>query len=38
MTIADRIAVMVSGRLTALHDATATDMNEVVREIGGAAV
>ena len=38
MTIADRIAVMVSGQLVALHDATTTDMNEVVREIGGAAV
>lgn len=37
MTIADRIAVMVSGRLAALHDAGAIGSKELVREIGGAA-
>lgn len=35
MTIADRIAVMVSGRLAALHDAGAIGSKELVREIGG---
>jgi ABC-type sugar transport system ATPase subunit len=34
MTIADRIAVMVSGRLTAVHDAGSVGMAEIVREIG----
>ena len=37
MTVADRIGVMVSGRLKALHDADKTSMDEIVREIGGAA-
>jgi ABC-type sugar transport system ATPase subunit len=36
MTVADRIAVMVSGRLVAMHDADKVSMDEVVREIGGA--
>jgi ABC-type sugar transport system ATPase subunit len=34
-TIADRIGVMVSGRLVAIHDADAVQMDEIVREIGG---
>ncbi|MBV9432170.1 MAG: sugar ABC transporter ATP-binding protein [Hyphomicrobiales bacterium] len=34
MTVADRIGIMVSGRLVAIHDADAVHMNEVVREIG----
>jgi ABC-type sugar transport system ATPase subunit len=38
MTVADRIGIMVSGRLVAIHDADAVQMNEIVREIGmGAA-
>lgn len=37
LTIADRIAVMVSGRLVALHDAGAIGSKELVREIGGVA-
>ena len=37
MTIADRIAVMVSGRLVAMHDAGAIGSKELVREIGGVA-
>ena len=37
MTIADRIAVMASGRIVAIHDANETTMTEVVREIGGVA-
>ena len=37
MTISDRIGVMVSGELTATHDADKTDMSEIVREIGGQA-
>ena len=38
MTVADRIGVMVSGRLVAVHDADAVRMDEIVREIGmGAA-
>lgn len=37
MTIADRIAVMVSGCLVALHDAGAIGSKELVREIGGVA-
>ncbi len=37
MTIADRIAVMVSGRLVALHDAGTVESGELVREIGGVA-
>jgi ABC-type sugar transport system ATPase subunit len=37
MTLADRIGVMVAGRLAAIHDADTTRMDEIVREIGGAA-
>jgi ABC-type sugar transport system ATPase subunit len=37
MTVSDRIGVMVAGRLVALHDTEATDMHQVVREIGGEA-
>ena len=36
-TIADRIGVMVSGRLTALHDANEIDMAHLAAEIGGEA-
>ena len=36
MTVADRIGVMVAGRLTAIHDADAVTMVDVVREIGAA--
>jgi ABC-type sugar transport system ATPase subunit len=35
MTVADRIAVMISGRIVAVHDADKVSMDEVVREIGG---
>ena len=34
MTLADRIGVMVAGRLVAVHDAEAVQMDEIVREIG----
>lgn len=34
-TIADRIGVMVSGRLVAMHDAGSIDIDGLVREIGG---
>jgi ABC-type sugar transport system ATPase subunit len=34
MTIADRIGVMVAGRLRSIHDAGRTSMAEIVREIG----
>jgi ABC-type sugar transport system ATPase subunit len=37
MTISDRIAVMVSGRLVAIHDADKTTLAEIIGEIGGAA-
>ena len=37
MTVADRIAVMVSGQLTAIHDADKVGMDEIVREVGGGA-
>ena len=37
MAIADRIAVMVSGRLVAIHDGSTVKMDEIVREIGEAA-
>jgi ABC-type sugar transport system ATPase subunit len=37
LTIADRIGVMVAGRLVTVHDADKTELNEIVREIGGAA-
>ncbi len=34
MTIADRIGVMVAGRLTAIHDADRVDTTTIIREIG----
>jgi ABC-type sugar transport system ATPase subunit len=37
MTIADRIGVMVAGRLVAIHDAGRADLHEIVREMGEAA-
>lgn len=37
MTIADRIAVMVSGRLVSIYDGNTVKMDEIVREIGGVA-
>lgn len=37
MTIADRIGVMVTGRLVSLHDADKVQMGEIVTEIGGQA-
>ena len=37
MTLADRVGIMVSGRLVAVHDADAVRMDEIVREIGMAA-
>ena len=37
MTVADRIGVMVSGRLVAVYDADAIHMDGIVREIGGVA-
>lgn len=37
MTIADRIAVMVSGRLVSIHDGNTVKLDEIVREIGGVA-
>jgi ABC-type sugar transport system ATPase subunit len=37
MTLADRIGVMVSGRLVAVHDAGSVGMDDIVREIGGGA-
>ena len=36
-TVADRIAVMVSGRMVAIHDADAIDRSRLIEEIGGAA-
>jgi ABC-type sugar transport system ATPase subunit len=36
MTIADRIGVMASGRLTATHDAADVSMGQLVAEIGAA--
>jgi ABC-type sugar transport system ATPase subunit len=36
-TISDRIGVMLSGRLVAIHDADVVGMDEIVREIGGVA-
>ena len=36
ITISDRIAVMVSGRLVAIHDADKTSLSEIIGEIGGA--
>ncbi|HEY9009574.1 MAG TPA: sugar ABC transporter ATP-binding protein [Devosia sp.] len=37
MTLADRIGVMVAGRLTAIHDADTVDMKTVIAEIGEQA-
>jgi ABC-type sugar transport system ATPase subunit len=37
MAIADRIAVMVAGRLVAVHDAGDVTMAQIAAEIGGAA-
>ena len=37
MTLADRIGVMVSGRLVATHDADAVHVDDLVREMGGEA-
>lgn len=37
MTVADRIGVMVSGRLAAVHDAGTAAMADIVREIGGGS-
>jgi ABC-type sugar transport system ATPase subunit len=37
MTVADRIGVMVAGRLVALHDGGAVSMTQIVAEIGEAA-
>ena len=37
MAIADRVGVMVSGRLVALHDTDNTNTQEIIREIGGEA-
>jgi ABC-type sugar transport system ATPase subunit len=36
-TLADRIGVMVSGRLVAVHDADAIEMADIIREMGAAA-
>ncbi|GIL02467.1 MAG: ribose import ATP-binding protein RbsA 2 [Alphaproteobacteria bacterium] len=36
-TIADRIGVMVAGRLVRIHDADDCRLQDIVREIGGAA-
>lgn len=35
MTLADRIGVMVAGRLVAIHDAGQIGMDQIVNEIGG---
>jgi ABC-type sugar transport system ATPase subunit len=35
MTISDRIAVMASGRLVAIHDGSGASMEQLVREIAG---
>jgi ABC-type sugar transport system ATPase subunit len=37
MTLADRIGVMVSGRLVEVHDADAVQIEDIVREMGAAA-
>jgi len=37
MTLADRIGVMVSGRLAAIHDAGAVQIEDIVREMGAEA-
>ena len=37
MTLADRVGIMVSGRLVAVHDADAVRMDQIVLEIGMAA-
>lgn len=36
-TLADRIGVMVSGRLVAIHDGSVVQMQDIIREIGEAA-
>jgi ABC-type sugar transport system ATPase subunit len=36
MTVADRIAVMVAGRMVAVHDASETSMTQIVHELGAA--
>ncbi|MDR3376208.1 MAG: sugar ABC transporter ATP-binding protein [Ancalomicrobiaceae bacterium] len=36
-TVADRIAVMVSGRMVGIHDADAIDRSRLIEEIGGVA-
>jgi ABC-type sugar transport system ATPase subunit len=35
-TIADRIGVMVAGRLVAVHDGDKVKLHDIVQEIGGA--
>jgi ABC-type sugar transport system ATPase subunit len=35
VTVADRIGVMVSGKLSAIHDAGSVTLADIVREIGG---
>ena len=37
LTLADRVGVMVAGRLTAMHDAQGLTMERLVQEIGSAA-
>ena len=37
MTVADRIGVMVSGRLEAIHDAGSVTMEQIIAEVGGEA-
>ncbi len=38
MTISDRIAIMVQGRLTGIYDSDKTSRATIIEEIGGAAV
>jgi ABC-type sugar transport system ATPase subunit len=35
MAVSDRIAIMVSGRLRAIHDAGTVSREKIVAEIGG---
>jgi ABC-type sugar transport system ATPase subunit len=37
MTIADRIGIMVNGRLTVIHDADQVELHQIVNEIGATA-
>jgi ABC-type sugar transport system ATPase subunit len=37
MTVADRIGVMVAGRLVAIHDAGTVTMDQIIAQIGGDA-